>query len=223
MTVYPTSYRSIGNLTDWVVRFSIIMIILSVIDVAATSYLDFLGASNNTKSNNIYSAIGSFTSVITILMVIIVLFWYYRATKNIHSFGAKDVTSPIMAVVWWFIPIANLWKPYYISQQLWKASRPEVKLPEATEWKKMPSSNIIKNWWILALVSIFGSLVAGIVGGVGISQIYNIEPEQIENSPSGTLFINMVTIPFLIISIISIIFFIRMIRQISNWQYLKSI
>ena len=87
----------------------------------------------------------------------------------------------------------------------------------------MPGSIIIKNWWILALVSIFGSLVAGIVGGVGISQIYNIDPEQIENSPSGTLFINMVTIPFLIISIISIIFFIRMIRQISNWQYLKSI
>jgi len=223
MPISPTSYRSIANLTNWLIRFSIIMIILSVADVAATSYLDVLGTSNNTSSNNIYSAVGSFTTIISILVLIVVLLWYYRATKNIHSFGATGVTSPIMAVVWWFIPIANLWKPYYISQQLWKASRPEVKLPEATEWKKMPSSNIIKNWWILALVSIFGSLVAGIVGGVGISQIYNIEPEQIENSPSGTLFINMVTIPFLIISIISIIFFIRMIRQISNWQYLKSI
>ena len=223
MPIYPTSYRSISNLTDWLVRFSIIMIILSVTDVAATSYLAFLGTTNNTNSNNIYSAIGSFTTIISILVLMVVLLWYYRATKNIHSFGAKEVTSPIMAVVWWFIPIANLWKPYYIAQQIWKASRPEVKLPEGVEWKKMPSSNIIKKWWILSLVSIFGSLVAGIVGGVGISQTYNVDPEQIEDSPSGTLFINMVTIPFLIISIISIIFFIRVIKQISNWHYLKSI
>lgn len=223
MPIYPTSYRSISNLTDWLVRFSIIMIVLSVTDVAATSYLAFLGTSNKTNSNNIYSAIGSFTTIISILVLIIVLLWYYRATKNIHSFGAMEVTSPIMAVVWWFIPIANLWKPYYIAQQIWKASRPEVKLPEGVEWKKMPSSNIIKKWWILSLVSIFGSLVAGIVGGVGISQTYDVDPEQIEESPSGTLFINMVTIPFLIISIISIIFFIRLIKQISNWQYLKSI
>jgi uncharacterized protein DUF4328 len=223
MPISPTSYRSIANLTNWLIRFSIIMIILSVADVAATSYLDVLGTSNNTSSNNIYSAIGSFTTIISILVLIVVLLWYYRATKNIHSFGATGVTSPIMAVVWWFIPIANLWKPYYVAQQIWKASRPEVKLPEGVEWKKMPSSNIIKKWWILSLVSIFGSLVAGIVGGVGISQTYDVDPEQTEDSPSGTLLINMVTIPFLIISIISIIFFIRVIRQISNWQYLKSI
>ncbi|HEY7228094.1 MAG TPA: DUF4328 domain-containing protein [Nitrososphaeraceae archaeon] len=223
MPIYPTSYRSIGNLTDWLIRFSIVLIILSIIDVAATSYLDLLGSSNDTKSNNIYSAIGSFTSIISILVLIIILFWYYRATKNIHSFGVEEATSPIMAVMWWFVPIANLWKPYYIAQQIWKASRPEVKLPIGTEWKKMPNSNIIKKWWVLALVSIFGSLVAGFVGGVGISQIYDVDPEQIEDSPSGTLFINLVTIPFLLISIVSIIFFIRMIRQISNWQYLKSI
>jgi hypothetical protein len=31
--------------------------------------------------------------------------WYYQATKNIQSFGTKKITSPGMAVIWWFVPV----------------------------------------------------------------------------------------------------------------------
>ncbi|HJU79853.1 MAG TPA: DUF4328 domain-containing protein, partial [Nitrososphaeraceae archaeon] len=81
------------------------------------------------------------------------LYWYYQATENIQSFGAKEITSPVKAVIWWFVPVYFFWKPYIITQQLWKVSNPKTNLIVGTEWKNSPNSKIIKVWSILAVVS----------------------------------------------------------------------
>ena len=120
---------------------------------------------------------------------------------------------PGMAVVWWFIPIMNLWKPHEVAQQIWRASNPETKLTEGTEWRKVPSSNFVTIWWVLGLVSIFAAIVIDVV----------FDPEQAQDPLSMSLYQNIVTIPAVVISIISIIYFIRMIRQISAWQDRKSL
>jgi hypothetical protein len=195
---------------------------MSAIEIGVNSY-QALFIEFNPQFENIFGVIGMFVLIVSILLNITLLFWYYRATKNIHSFGAKEVTSPRMAVIWWFVPIAFLWKPYQVAQQIWKASNPEIKLVNGTEWKNAPSSKIIKLWWFLTLASIFGSIVAGVGGGIGIITLYNADPELFGESTQAALFQNIVTIPFLVISIISTIYFIRMVTQISKWQYLKSI
>ncbi|HSA72622.1 MAG TPA: DUF4328 domain-containing protein [Nitrososphaeraceae archaeon] len=219
MTISSTSFRSISNLTDWLVKFSIAMIILSIISVAASSY-QAVSVEYDPQSDNIYAVIGIFTGIISILLGIILLFWYYRATKNIHSFGAKEVTSPRMAVIWWFIPIAVLWKPYQVTQQIWKASNPEIKLINGTEWKNTPNSKLVKLWWFLTLASIFGSIAISLGSGV---LLYNSNQDLFRESIQATLLQSIVTIPFLILGIISTIYFIRVIKQISTWQYQKSI
>jgi hypothetical protein len=138
--------------------------------------------------------------------------WYYRATKNIHSFGAKGVTSPRMAVIWWVVPIANLWKPYKIAQQ-----------SNGSEWRNTSNSNIIKLWWILALVSIFGSLIVGFFIGLTLGLMYGeVEAEHISESVSKSSIAGILTIPFHLLAIISIVYFIRMIRRISTRQEVKS-
>jgi len=213
-----TSYRSIGNLTDWLVRFSVVMIIISIISTAAEFYVTLSGAIDESQFT-IADIIGTISFVISIPIIIIVLVWFYRATKNIYSFGAKYVNSPGMAVVWWFIPIMNLWKPHEVAQQIWRASNPEIKLTEGTEWRKVPSSTIIKIWWVLGLVSIFGVIVVDHVASDLISQYNTIDPEQAEEARLMSLYVNLVTIPFVVISIFSIIYFMRMIRQVSTWQY----
>jgi len=222
MTIDSTLYRPIGNLTDWLVRFSIVMIILSIISMAAAFYVTLSGAIDESQFT-IADIIGTISFIVSIPIIIILLVWFYRATKNINSFGAKYVNSPGMAVVWWFIPIVNLWKPHEVAQQIWRASNPEIKLTEGTEWRKVPSSNIITKWWVLGLVSIFGAIVVGHVGSGLISQYNIIDPEQAQESILMSLYVNLVTIPFVLISIISIIYFMRMIRQISTWQYHKPI
>lgn len=60
-----------------------------------------------------------------------------------------------MAVVWWFIPILDLWKPHSVAQQIWKASNPQIILSNGIEWKNSPRSNVIILWWVLFLLSIF--------------------------------------------------------------------
>jgi len=220
MTIDLTSYRSIGNLTDWLVRFGIVMIILTVVAFAATSYQTLLA---EPQFDKLYDIIGIFILIVSILLNISLLFWYYRSTKNIHSFGAKEVTSPRMAVVWWLIPIAFLWKPYTVAQQIWKSSNPDIKLTNGTEWKNTSSSKIIKLWWFLTLASIFGSIVTGVGSGIGFITLYNADPELFGESTHARVFQSILSISFLILEIISIYYFIRVVTQISKWQYQKSL
>lgn len=218
MTIDP-SYRPIGNLTDWLVRFSIVSIILSVVSHVVqffrTISLEYISQTD--------IAISIVSGIISVLVTIILLIWFYRATKNIRSFGAKEVTSPGMAVVWWFIPILHLWKPYQVAQQIWKASYPNTKSIEGNEWKNVPNSNIVKAWWGLGLLFIFGAVVTGAIGGVIIAQLSNFDPEQTDDSIlRSSSFLKLISIPFLVISIFSTFYFIWMVTQVSKWQYQKS-
>ena len=180
-----------------------------------------LHLTDDPEPNNIYGFIDTFPLIILIPTIIMILIWYYRATKNIRSFGAKEITSPEMAVVLWFIPIMHLWKPYMFSQQIWKASNPDTNLTEGTEWKKVRSSNIIKIWWVLALISVFGTISAFFIADF---LTFINDPTLYEETTSQKVLLeNNITIPFLVIGIISTICFIQMIRHISSWQHLKSI
>ena len=224
MTTTSTSFRSISNITVFLIRLSIAGIILDIIYLAGKSYQTLLGAYDDSQFDIIYLVDDTIMFVISILIIIFGFFWIYQATKNIHSFGAKEVISPKMAVIWWFIPIANLWKPYKNLQQIWKASNPETKLSNGTEWRNTSSSNNIKLMWILLLVSVFGWYSVDFIYRVSPAFIYNdVYSEQFEESNQGTLFLDILLISSLIIGIISTIYFIRIIRQISTTQELKSI
>ena len=214
----PPSFRSISKVTDWLVRFNIVLIILAVISSAEAIYVTFSTTYNQELLDNAFGVIDIVTGIVSILEFLFTLFWYFRATKNIHSFGAKSVTSPIMAVIWWFIPIFFFWKPYNVAQQIWKASNPDVELTEGIEWIKNPSSMIIKQWWISYIISIAGALLLGFVL-TGFGTEYNMQPERV----GQTTLLTLGLILFQAIQIISIILFIRIIRQISTWQYRKSI
>lgn len=121
--------------------------------IAMTIYLSFsgtyIGSFRIISIALLASLLAPLVGIISFLVFIVALVWYYRATKNIHSFGAKMVTSTAMAVIWWFIPIFFLWKPYHVTQHIWEASNPEVHLIEGFEWKKSPSSISLKQWWAL--------------------------------------------------------------------------
>jgi hypothetical protein len=217
VTVSPTSFRSISNVTDWLVRFNIVLIIITLISLAATIYLTF--STEYSLFLSILAAMGVLSTIISFVEFIIRLFWYYRATKNIHSFGAQAVISPTMAVVWWFIPIFFFWKPYNVTQQIWKASNPEINLTEGIEWKKSSSSKTIKQWWSLYLIAIAGAVLVAVVG-ISFGTEYTMESEEL-GVPLGSTF-DLLAIPFQSIGIISIVLFVRIIRQLSTWQEVKS-
>jgi len=68
--------------------------------------------------------------------------WSFRAAKNLRAF--TDDTefldfTPGWVVGWWFIPIANLWQPFRVHQELWSQSDPEDPEYTAPGW--------VTAWW----------------------------------------------------------------------------
>ena len=220
MTMHSESFRSISKITKWLVILSIATIIIALINTGAFFALNYQTRDAQLQSIDlVFLIIAALILVIEIVALIVTLYWFYRANKNIHAFGAKEVSSPIMAVVWWFIPILDLWKPHSVAQQIWKASNPQIILSNGIEWINSPRSKIIILWWGLFLLSIF----------IGIPGEFITPPESEQLSYNNTyteqsmpIYVGLLNILSTIPAIVSTFFFIRIIRQISAWQEIKS-
>lgn len=85
---------------------------------------------------------------IYIATAVVFLRWIHRAHLNAIGLGATGKRfSPGWAVGWFFIPIANLWKPYQAMKELWQTSSK----PEAWESESVPA--LLGGWWVLWLLS----------------------------------------------------------------------
>jgi hypothetical protein len=76
--------------------------------------------------------------------------WIVLAHRNLAALGAQYLEfRPGWAVGWFFIPIANLWKPFQAMRSLWRSShsvhRPEI---QDDTW-------LLPTWWALWLLFVF--------------------------------------------------------------------
>ncbi len=72
--------------------------------------------------------------------------WQHRAQANaIELAGGGLQFTPGWAVGWWFIPFANLVKPFQAIRELWKASY------GGHAWRSLPTWRVIGWWWALYL------------------------------------------------------------------------
>lgn len=89
--------------------------------------------------------------------VVIIAMWIHRMAWNARALagaGKLDYT-PGWAVGWYFVPFANLWKPYQAMKQIWQASH-DPQRPE-----RVDVSGVLPLWWLLWIVScIIGNLSA---------------------------------------------------------------
>ena len=95
------------------------------------------------------------TFLIWVVCAVLILRWIYRVVKNarILTRGHGVDSTPGWAVGWYFIPIANLWKPFKPVEEAWQASEDPanpagVDTPGRLRW-----------WWGLWLVmNVLGNL-----------------------------------------------------------------
>jgi hypothetical protein len=88
---------------------------------------------------------------ILVLLVtsIVVLRWIYRASVNAHA-AAPDLTiTPGWAVGWYFVPIANLWKPFQAMKEIWLGSH------FGANWEAGYTSDLLNWWWGLYILDSF--------------------------------------------------------------------
>ena len=112
---------------------------------------------------------------LTVLLRIVTFFvfgrWIVLAHRNLPALGAQYLDfTPGWAVGWFFIPFANLWKPFQAMRSLWRSSH-SVHRPEIQE-----STWVLPTWWTLWLSFAFLSNIAQQMssGAKGLDDYRNI-------------------------------------------------
>lgn len=98
-------------------------------------------------------------SVATLVVAAVcgILFFKFlgRANHNATALGAEDISAtPGWTIGYFFVPVVNLWRPYQILQEIWKASA-----PESGPWQNRPGSSLIGWWWALRLVDLVANRI----------------------------------------------------------------
>jgi hypothetical protein len=79
--------------------------------------------------------------------VVIVAIWIHRAHANLADAAVDGLEfTPGWAVGWYFIPIANLFKPFQAMRELWRASHGEAHPFDG------PAPSAVTAWWTCWIV-----------------------------------------------------------------------
>jgi hypothetical protein len=153
--------RSLVTVSRVVVTFLIIQAVWTVVRIASMiGEIDILTRIRDHGSFTLAEAAASdqrvqFASRVGVALflatAIVWLVWQHRAHANVRAFGVGglDVT-PGWGVGWWFVPFANLVKPFQTVRELWKASDPD---PGVTGWATTPTWPVISLWWATYLAA----------------------------------------------------------------------
>jgi hypothetical protein len=98
--------------------------------------------------------VGLVILVVFLVSGVLWLVWQHRGHANLYAAGVDRLRiTPGWAVGWWFVPFANLVKPFQSVRELWKAS------DGSPQWWETKTWPVIGWWWA-------GYLVFNVLDGV---------------------------------------------------------
>lgn len=110
------------------------------------------------------SLFGSFSSIINLLAVlkpltflltaIFFLLWINRANKNLTALKADNLEfSSGWAVGWWFVPFANLVKPFQVVKEIWIQSDPDFDERLGFLSSALSAPFYVSAWWAFWIIA----------------------------------------------------------------------
>ena len=143
--------------------------------------------------SNIY--IGTFMAAALTFLV-----WLHTASKNLAALGTEHQEfTPFKAILWWFIPIAWIIFPFWVVKEIWHESHPNPSKPAPAV--------LFGLWWLTWLTSGFATAVLSFFpDSPSLSQLHSQ---------------NIITITADVLSLISLVLVIIIIRRITSNQELK--
>jgi len=183
-----------------------IMLGITVADMASLGWQYYL--LNDVQANpgnidmEVLRASDTLRQIITIVNLLIVLLaivffimWFRRAYYNIHTLPWHNARyTEGWAAGSWFVPVVNLWWPYQIMVDIWRATQNALR-----ERLGEPQSTAIIGWWwgLRLLDAIFGNISTRVTAGAkGIDEL--MTATQLE------FVADIITIPAIIVTIILI-------------------
>lgn len=146
---FPTktlSYLVIGCFSFLIVCFSLYFIISIVETVITLPQVPMEGGGTVSLGIVGVGLISLVEILLRLITIILFLIWLYKVFKNLPALGANNLEfSPGWAVGWWFIPFANLVKPYQVVSELWRES--DADFDANTFLSNQISVPSIIGWW----------------------------------------------------------------------------
>ena len=135
--------------------------------IACTTELDFISVSS--ECTRLVEIQEEFTSVkdtgaMLFVLLVAVLFanmfafgsFTHRASRNLLTLKSKaQMFTPEKAVLWFFVPILNLVKPWQVFRELFRGSDPDVTIKNETAWKTKGKIPAIVHIWAGIFVAVF--------------------------------------------------------------------
>ena len=122
-------------------------------------------------AQNIYEVVkgqSSLAFVILMALLLVNMFAFgsftHRASRNLLTLKSSEQGfTPEKAVMWFFIPIMNLFKPWQVFRELFKGSDPEVTTSDDLAWKTTGKVSNLVHFWagIFVLIFIYNPITIG--------------------------------------------------------------
>lgn len=205
--------REIENLGAWCVRLLKVAMVAEVLflmhSVGFFAYLVGLDRGNWTSDEiNRYADMvdlsgmfvgGGYTLVLAICYITCGR-WIYRAAFNANVLvpNQPDRITPGWSVGWYFIPFANLFKPFQAMRQIWNSSFSPGNDINA------PAESALSWWW-------GGWIISNIIGQAS----YRMADANSIDSLKTSTYADFVNFP---ISMVAIYFFMRIIQAVTAAQ-----
>jgi hypothetical protein len=174
------AFRSPSTLATWATVFFILTALGAAVAIGVRAHqLSLyahlpqqlpLGPSQGLDFLSTATTILNLINILALPTIVLFLVWQHRAQSNLRALGSANTRySPAWAVGWWFIPFANIVKPYGAMRELYKASDPAA---GAVDWDSRPTPKKLWLWWTAWL----GATVLGAVATVVTSASGNRFP-----------------------------------------------
>ena len=110
-----------------------------------------------------YTSVNDTGLMLTVLLLAVLLAnmfafgaFTHRSSRNLLTLKSdKQGFSPEKSVMWFFVPVLNLVKPWQVFRELFRGSDPDVTTSNQTEWKTKGKVPVIVHVWAAIFVSVF--------------------------------------------------------------------
>lgn len=132
----PVGYMPLGSRTTIVSFFLLASVVLDVLSNAGR----VVGIQGTVRMATLSAVVGMAAAVGYCV-------WIHRAARNLRALGRERlVFTPGWCIGWFFVPIANLYKPYRAVAELWQASDPDLG-SDRDSWGTASLPSVLGPWW----------------------------------------------------------------------------
>jgi hypothetical protein len=100
------------------------------------------------------SPIGWLSRLVLVPTAIVFSVWMYRSYRNLQDMGVAELHyAPELAGASHFIMILNLFLPFLITQEMWKASAVDTLKLDSPGWREGRGSWLVRTWWAFSVLA----------------------------------------------------------------------